>query len=89
MSAQVNIPQIQIILAGQVVVRLDPVLEGLHGVMRQSQRRVILLAELRAFCYCCGGHCGLLCSNSRLELLKCMVCIGGAEVGWSENSMRG
>lgn len=40
------IPQVQIVVAGQVVVQLDAVLERLHGGVGEAQRRVVLLAEI-------------------------------------------
>jgi hypothetical protein len=39
-------PQVQVVVAGQVVVQLDAVLEGLHGGVSETQRRVILLAKV-------------------------------------------
>lgn len=41
-----SIPQVQIVVAGQVIVQLDAVLEGLHRAVGEAQRGVILLAEV-------------------------------------------
>jgi hypothetical protein len=47
------VPQIQVVVAGEVIVQFDAVLEGLHGGMGEAQRCVILLAEVR--CLVAGG----------------------------------
>lgn len=58
------IPQIQIVVAGQVVVQLDAVLECLHGGVGEAQRRVVLLAEVGGLIggrfggVVLGGHVG-------------------------------
>ena len=41
-------PQTEVIITRKIVMQLDPVLERLHCRMRQAQRRVVFLAELRA-----------------------------------------
>jgi hypothetical protein len=42
----VSIPQVQVVVAGEIVVQLDAVLEGLHCCVGEAQRRVILFAEV-------------------------------------------
>ena len=39
-------PEVQVVVAGEVIVKFDAVLEGLHGGVGESHGRVILLAEV-------------------------------------------
>lgn len=48
-------PKTQIIVASQVIVKLDPVLQGLHGCVGDAQWRIILIAQ-SGFLLGCGGH---------------------------------
>lgn len=41
-----DVPQAQVVVAGEVVVQLDAVLEGLHRGVGEAHGRVILLAEV-------------------------------------------
>lgn len=42
-----DLPERQIVFASQIVVRLDPILQRLHGVVRKAHGSFIFLAELR------------------------------------------
>lgn len=52
-----NLPQRQVILGCQIIVRFDSVLQGLHSVVCKTHGRVILLAELRVLLHR-GRWCG-------------------------------
>lgn len=54
-----NEPQTQVIVTGQVIVELDPVFESLHGGVGETERSVILLAQVGGLVVsCCGRHVG-------------------------------
>lgn len=61
-----DLPQTQIVLAGQIIVLLDPILESLHGLVGDTERRLILLAKLGALLHRCGGHAVLVLCESVL-----------------------
>lgn len=52
-------PEVQVVVAGEVVVKLDAVFEGLHGGVGEADGGVILLAEVRGFValHWGGGGC--------------------------------
>ena len=41
-----DIPELQVVVARQVVVRLDPILQRCHGAVREAHGRVILDTKL-------------------------------------------